>query len=81
LPPAGGFTLAPVAVEEQVAPGTGGAKFSAFGAISLDDSGEVLFDATLVSDTNSQGIFAVRNGGIRTIAVDGDPAPGTGGGR
>jgi hypothetical protein len=72
-------TIRVVALTGQEAPGTGGAVFSGFTGLSLNDAGEVAFRAGLsgagVTDETDSGVFT--SGAL--VAREGDVAPGTGG--
>lgn len=57
-----------------IAPGTGGKHFSAFGLPALNDRGEIAFWARLAE--GGQGIFTLTDG---TTVLTGDPAPSLGG--
>ena len=68
-----------VALVDQPAPGTGGS-FMSFGTPpSINDSGDVAFTGRYGLSGSSTGIFVASGGVITPVALQGDPAPGTGG--
>jgi hypothetical protein len=70
-----------VVLQGQPAPGTGGG-FSLFSpSIHLNDSGAVIFWAKISGGNTGFGIFLFSRGEILPIALEGQIAPGTGGGR
>jgi hypothetical protein len=66
---------APVALVGDPAPDSGGASYADFGGVSLDVDGAVAFAATLSGGSAGGGLFLVDAGGVRAVAVAGDPAP------
>jgi len=78
----GGAGLALVALGGNVAPGTGGTKFSTFDTSSLpaiNNAGQTAFGGNLAS-TKSVGIWSEGGGaGLALVAREGNVAPGTGG--
>ncbi|MCS6805606.1 MAG: hypothetical protein RMM98_11505 [Acidobacteriota bacterium] len=74
-----GGVITPVVLSGQVAPGTGGGRFSNFGAPSINDHGSIVFQASIEGGSRGQGLFIARNGTIRPIALTGEIAPGTAG--
>lgn len=64
------------------APGTGGGSFGvlSIGRLGMNDSGDVAFSATVSSGTATAGVFTSPGGVDAPIAIQGDPAPGTGSG-
>ncbi len=73
------FTINPVALQGQPAPGTGG-RFSSFGRPCINDSGAVAFRADISGGTAAGGVFLFSGGMISSIALRGQAAPGTGSG-
>ncbi|MFK7898498.1 MAG: choice-of-anchor tandem repeat NxxGxxAF-containing protein [Myxococcota bacterium] len=62
-------------------PGVPGATFTSFAKPSINDSGDVAFEAAFsAGGTNSRGIFKYASGVISIIALENEVAPGTGGG-
>lgn len=73
-------TLSVVTRDGDVAPGTSGKTFRGFASATINSTGEVAFHGFL--DDNSvpigPGIFSEGGGGgLRTVAVEGEDAPGT----
>lgn len=76
------FTFRSVALEGQTAPGTGGGKFSLFLLRPfINDSGDVVFVTTINGGSTRLGIFLFSNGAVLPVALEGQEAPGTGGGK
>ena len=76
IDPAG--TVSPLVFVGDVAPGTGGATFSALEVSleALSDEGHVAFHAELTGGTASNGIFRVdTTGAVEAIALQGQAAP------
>lgn len=78
----GEVTFDTVALSGDPAPGTpAGVTFGEFSTPFLNDIGEAAFSATLagpgVVSTNNYGLFSEVGGGLRLVAREGDPAPGT----
>ncbi len=69
-----------VALVGDLAPGAGGGTYAGFGDHSLNASGDLAFFASISGGTVSSGIFLASGGTHTTVALAGDPAPGTGGG-
>jgi hypothetical protein len=69
-----------VALAGQTAPGTGGGTYSGFTSPDVSDDGKVIFHATVAGSSITEGIFVAYGNFHRAIALEGDPAPGTGGG-
>lgn len=65
-----------IAITGQLAPGTGGQRFTGFSVPDLNDSGAVAFQGRL---GDSNGIFLFSNGAVAPIALTGQTAPGTNG--
>ena len=79
-----GLSLTPVAVQGQVAPGTGGATFSNLSSMNgpvLGNSGNVAFTAALMGPPagHASGLFIYDDGTLALLAQEGNAAPGTGG--
>ncbi|MEM7409577.1 MAG: choice-of-anchor tandem repeat NxxGxxAF-containing protein [Myxococcota bacterium] len=71
----------PVALVGDPAPGTGGATYTQlFCRTRIGSTGDVVFEADTDSNGITDGIFLDEDGVQRALALDGDPAPGTGGG-
>ena len=73
--------LAPIALDGQAAPGTGGRTFAnPFSPIASSPSGHVAFGASLrgVGTSPIGGLFLAGSGTLAPLALEGDPAPGTG---
>jgi len=85
-----GTVVTPVAVRGQLAPGSGGvfsnfSPFSAFGP-AIDDSANVAFMASIARPASTSppvvdAIYLYRGGSLTLVALSGQTAPGTGGGR
>jgi hypothetical protein len=70
-----------IALEGEVAPGTGGGTFDIFSPRPvINDLGHVAFGAFLSGGTASRGVFLDAGNGLVAVALIGDVAPGTGGG-
>ncbi|HYK90500.1 MAG TPA: choice-of-anchor tandem repeat NxxGxxAF-containing protein [Acidobacteriota bacterium] len=65
----------PVAVTGQAAPGTQGGLFSRFTGLSMNQSGQIAFVATLDSGGATQGVFLASSAGITAIALHGQTIP------
>ena len=70
--------ISSVAVQGSAAPA--GGTYVAFGAPSLNRAGAVAFVAELTGGTAAQGMFLTSKGVTSAVALQGDTAPGTGGG-
>jgi hypothetical protein len=76
-----GGTDTAVALPGDPAPGTGGGTYQDFAIFpSINDSGDVAFKAFVTGSTVPEGIFLASGGTDVAVALDGDLAPGTGGG-
>jgi hypothetical protein len=75
-----GGSLTPIALAGQPAPGTGGGTILTLQFCALNDNGTAAFVAGVSGGTSSSGIFSGSGGPLTTIAVQGQTAPGTGGG-
>lgn len=80
--PAAGLTIRTVAVTGDVAPGTDGATYDAFGPVVLNHAGEAAFTATLtqggaVDASNDLGMWSEGTGALALIQRRGSPAVGT----
>ena len=76
---ASGGQIVPIAREGDVAPGAAGASFSVFlGRVGVDAAGRVVFSARLGGINGPSGVFLHETGGLRAVALTGDPAPGGG---
>jgi hypothetical protein len=73
-----GGTDASLLLEGEVAPGTGGQTYTGYKALGYSDAGEVVLSAGLSG--GGEGVFLASTGADTLVALDGDPAPGTGGG-
>jgi hypothetical protein len=70
-----------VAARGDLAPGTDGGSFLDFSdRVTIDDSGNVLFRASVVGGSVSHGVFLRTGAGVTAIALPGGPAPGIPGG-
>jgi hypothetical protein len=70
-----------VAARGDPAPGTGGGSFLDFNdRVTIDDSGRVLFRASVLQGFVSHGVFLRTQTGVAPIALPGGPAPGIPGG-
>ncbi|HEY3132054.1 MAG TPA: choice-of-anchor tandem repeat NxxGxxAF-containing protein [Acidobacteriota bacterium] len=80
------YTLRPIVLQGQSAPGTHGTFASLFfpspylAPLCLNDSGEMAFKATISGGSTSSGVFRFSQGVISPIAFQGQPAPGAQGG-
>ena len=72
----GSGSLALVAREGSLAPGTASATYAGFGTPVLNDSGETAFRGTLTGSTNISGIWSGGAGSLALVARAGDAAPG-----
>ncbi|MFK7894675.1 MAG: choice-of-anchor tandem repeat NxxGxxAF-containing protein [Myxococcota bacterium] len=68
-----------VALRGDAAPGSGGT-FQTFGGVQINNSGDVAFNSSIVGAAARSGIFVSSGGTVSAAVLDGDPAPGTGGG-
>jgi hypothetical protein len=75
-----GGTQTAVALEGDPAPETGGGTYSFFGSPFLGDSGDVAFRANISGGALGQGVFVDSGGAQTAVALEGDPAPDSGGG-
>ena len=70
-----------IARQGDVAPGTGGGTFNVFSPqVAIDGLGHVAFKSSIMGGTASEGVFLDRGNGLIAVAVEGDVAPGSGGG-
>src|SRR5436190_7478518 len=70
-----------VAVVNQAAPGAGSATFSAFAAISINQTGRVSFRGTLTGGAIQRGIYQQSaSGNPANVALEGQPTTAPGGG-
>ncbi len=72
-----GGTHTAIVLVGDIAPVPGSPAFTSFGAPYIADNGDVAF---IGNWSGGRGIFAASGGTIRAAALDGDSAPGTGGG-
>ena len=79
--PPDALTLA--AREGDTAPGTGGATYSSFGNLALNDAGQIAFDGSLrgsgVNGTNRTGIWTGITDAVTLVARTGGTSPGSDG--
>ena len=75
-----GYAHSAVALAGETAPGTGGGTYATFGVLSINASGDVVFVGNVFSGTVSQGMFLDSGGADTAVALEGNTAPGTGGG-
>ncbi len=79
-----GGTATAVALVGDTAPGTGGGIYSAIddtgGFLTINNSGDVRFRAFVTGGSTPVGLFVDSDGPDRAVALQGDVAPGTGGG-
>lgn len=68
------ITLTPLVLQGQPAPGTGGGKFFAFGQVSINDAGDVVFNVGVTGGNSNGGVFLASGGKIQPILLGG-PAP------
>jgi hypothetical protein len=73
-------SVAAVLLQGAAAPGTGGGAYASFGQPWLNDPGEMAFLATVSGGSATQGVFLASGGGSTAVALEGETAPGTGGG-
>ena len=66
-------------IAELGAPGPVGGTWDSFGAPSINDAGEVAFDATLVGGGAASAIYVFDGSSVDPLVQAGDPAPDTGG--
>ena len=70
-----------VAARGDPAPGTDGGSFVDFNnRVTIDDSGSVVFHASVADGSVTNGVFLHTASGVTAIALPGDPAPGIPGG-
>jgi hypothetical protein len=70
-----------VSLEGDSAPGTAGGVYDGFEAPAMNDAGEVVFPAFVVGGSVGRGLFLDAGSGVDSVlALEGDAAPGTGGG-
>ena len=74
-------STSPVALTDDIAPGTAAEPFLYFNHINLNASGQVAFDASLdIADpATDHGIWVGLPGSLNLVVREGDPAPGTAG--
>jgi hypothetical protein len=65
-------------VEQSAAPGSIGGVYSSLNEASIDDSGFLLFSATLSGSSASSGVFLSAGGVTQVVAAQGQQAPGGG---
>jgi hypothetical protein len=70
----------PIAVTGQPAPGGAGALYDQFFDLSMNESGQVAFAASLSKGSGATGIFIADAKGVRTVALQGQQARYTQGG-
>jgi hypothetical protein len=76
-----GATDTAVALPDDPAPGTGGGIYSTlFSDPGVNAFGEVAFHASVTEGSVIRGVFVDSGGTDRVVAVNGESAPGTGGG-
>ena len=76
-PPGG--PVSSVALQGQLAPGTGGATYSVLDRLAIDGSGDVAFSASYGGSTLSNGIFMDSSGTDSLVSRQGDFIPNLGG--
>jgi len=77
---ASGATDVAVALKGETAPGTSGGTYASFGNPVINNASAVGFKANVTGGTAGQGLF-IDSGGVDTaFALQGQAAPGTGGG-
>jgi hypothetical protein len=75
------YALTKIVLSGESEPESGGTFSPSFSALSLNESGDVVFPAQLtVGESFSFGVFAERGEGIEAVALRGDTAPETDGG-
>ncbi len=57
------------------APGTGGGSFSIFSHLSLNASGDVLFQASIAGGSGGDGLFLASEGAVTAVAVSSQNSP------
>jgi hypothetical protein len=67
--------LSIVALTGQIAPGTGGARFSSLSGASMNTLGDLVFRAGLTSEVAKTGIFLFSHGELTLVALEGQAAP------
>jgi hypothetical protein len=72
----------PVVLQGAAAPGTGGGAFASFTRVApVSGQGNLVFIAALAGGAAKSGVFRAAGGAITPVALQGQPAPGTHGGR
>ena len=69
-----------IALDGDIAPGTGGGTYLFFYGASINDSSDVVFIAAVAGDPARIGIFLESNAGGGAVVLDGEPSSGTNGG-
>ena len=78
---ASGHSVEKLALSGEVAPGTGGATHDdSFLSVVLNDNGEAAFLNNVSGGVPGWGAFLYGPGGDSALSLEGDVAPGTGGG-
>lgn len=72
--------VAPLFFAGEPAPGTGGGSISDFSSAALDDLGRVVFTGVVSGGSVASGLFRWDAGTLAALVLEGEPAPGTGGG-
>ncbi len=72
--------LSSAVLRGQSAPGTQGGIFDHFLGLAINQAGQIAFVASLMGGPAASGVFVADNAGIRMLALEGQPAPYTGGG-
>lgn len=77
---ASGGTTTPVAVAGDTAPGTGGGIYTGLSTPAMNDSGDVVFRASVSGGSALNGVFLTSDGRTTAVALAGQEAPDTAGG-
>jgi len=77
----GSSTVVAVALQGQLAPSSGDGLFDSFGLPRINNAGQTTFHATVSGGNAAAGLYRSDGSGLTALALQGQLAPGTGGGR
>ena len=72
--------LKPLVLAGQLAPETGGGRFSRFLGLAMNQTGQIAFVATISGAAAGNGVFLLINQTLSAVALEGRAAPYPGGG-